>query len=313
MSEPPWQKFRVGSPSKNPSWIEPDCQPLTSVAHVAHVPTALRIAEDGRLRADLVFDKSKLNTERIRVVWLSPNDWEGAGGFRYGNTRFWFDWAKLVRGKRSYWVESIAYGVEACRILLTKHDYSGTLEAYDPATRGGPWWKAPSGEHYWNGRYCLEIMVEGDLQLGSATMVDFVKHHSHRCNINPHGCEYRGKRSSIAGAEFIAAVVSRCRSVKLPGLLTCEGGPSSAVESAAGVLLRRVRNEWEEAGGSVRRSDPGAPALARAVLSAYASSGIRDDMRALIFHFVSVDDAEGSVADAIAEAIGLPDASNLLN
>ncbi len=92
----PWRKFRVGQPSASANWVEPDCQPLTTVSHVAHVPTAVRIAEDGRLREDLVFDRSILNTERIRVTWFSPNDWRGAGGFRHGNVHFTFDWASLV-------------------------------------------------------------------------------------------------------------------------------------------------------------------------------------------------------------------------
>ena len=59
-----------------------------------------RIAEDRRLRADLIFDKSKLKERRIRVVWLSPNDWDNDGGFRYGNVRFTYDWASLVEDKR---------------------------------------------------------------------------------------------------------------------------------------------------------------------------------------------------------------------
>lgn len=316
MSKPPWYKFRVGKPSARPNWTEPDCQLLTSVAHVAHVPTSIRIAEDRRLRADLVFDKSKLNKERIRVVWLSPNDWDGAGGFRYGNVRFHFDWATLVQGKRSYWVESIAYGVEACRILLTDTDYSSTLDVYDPTVGDGPWWESPSGEHHWNGGYCLEVMIEGDLDLALATDVDFVKHHAKRCNIDYKTCAYCGASRDKGGAEFVAAMVSRQSSLDLPGVVVNDGtgpAPSWALEGAANLLLRRiVKTGGSRAAGSVGRSDSSSIALARAVLAAYANPNINGDLIELAAQFASADDLEGAVADAIAAAAGLPDASAFL-
>lgn len=315
MSKPPWYKFRVGKPSDRPNWVEPDCQLLTSVAHVAHVPTSIRIAEDRRLRADLVFDKSKLNNERIRVVWLSPNDWGGAGGFRYGNVRFHFDWATLIEGKRFYWVESIAYGIEACRILLTATDYSGRLDEYDPTAGDGPWWHSPSGEHYWNGEYCLEVMVEDDLDLALTTQVDFVKHHAKRCNIDYRTCGYCGVSDDAGGAEFTAAMVSRRPSLDLPGLVVDRGRgprPSSSLDGAVSVLLRRIGKASSGAAGAVQRSDAGAPALARAILAAYANGGTGGDLPELAAHFASADDLEGAVADAIAAATGLPDASAFL-
>ena len=311
MSQPPWQKFRVGKLSTQPNWTNPDCQPLTSVAHVAHVPVALRIVEDRTLRADLVFDKSKLNTQRIRVVWLSPNDWGGAGGFRYGNIRFHFDWATLIAGKRVFWVESIAYGIAACRILLTDVDYTGTLDVYDPAVGDGPWWISPSGEHYWNGNYCLEIMVEDDLDLGTATQVDFVDHHEMRCSIDYRACSYCGTSRTEGGAEFLAALVSRRPAIDLPGLVVEQGSglePGWALDTAASRLLRRVVKAGAGS-GAVTRLAPEAPALARAILATYANEGIAADVGHLARFFASADDVEGAVADVIAAATGLPDAS----
>lgn len=308
MSKPPWQKFRVGTPSTRPNWTEPDCQPLTSVAHVAHVPVALRIVEDRRLRADLVFDKSRLNTERIRVVWLSPNDWGGAGGFRYGNIRYHFDWDALIAGKRAFWVESIAYGIEACRILLTDVNYAGTLDVYDPAAGDGPWWLSPSGDHYWNGNYCLEVMVEGDLDLGRATEVDFVDHHENRCSIDYRTCPYRGTSRREGGARFLAALVSRQSKLDLPGLVIDNGqgpGPSWALESAANLLLARIAKTATTPGGTLARSDPAARALARAVLAAYANQGIDGDAETLAAQFASSSEVAGAVADALAAAVGL--------
>lgn len=235
---PPWQEFRVGTPSTRANWFQTDCQPLTAVAHVAHVPIAVRIVEDRQLRADLVYDESRLNTERIRVVWLSPNDWENAGGFRYGNVRFWFDWESLITGRRYYWVESMAYGIKACRILVTEIDYSATLEVYDPTVGDGPWWLAQDGQHYWNGKYCLEFMYEGDLPTSRAQTVDFVRHHANRCNIDPRTCGHRGSSKEQAGAAFIAAIVSNTSSCQVAGSSPTRGAPHA--QAGAFTVLRRA-------------------------------------------------------------------------
>ena len=78
-------RFAVGELSKNPNRDEPTCRPLVSLSHIAHVEVALEIVRSKVIRAGLVCDKSKLNTERIEVVWLSPNQW--SYGSRYGNIR----------------------------------------------------------------------------------------------------------------------------------------------------------------------------------------------------------------------------------
>ena len=197
-----WKKFAVGEPGTNPNFTPPECRPLPTVSHVSHVSTAIRIVEDRRLRADFVSDQSKLNTERIRVVWMSPNDW--ANGFRYGNVRFTFDWPGLLEGKRAYWVESIAYGVEACRILVTDKDHSSMLEPYDPSLADGPWSFSMSTGHRWNAKHCLEIMVEGDVPFTALRSVDFVKHHNSFCCVDPSACASRGVSADDAGAEFLA-------------------------------------------------------------------------------------------------------------
>jgi hypothetical protein len=77
----------------------------------------MSIVESGLIRKGLVFDESKLNKERILVTWFSPNYW--GPGYRYGNVRFDVDFESMVSGKHYYWVESIAYGIAACRILVT--------------------------------------------------------------------------------------------------------------------------------------------------------------------------------------------------
>jgi len=203
-----WKKFKVGKPSAQRNWTEQSCQPLGIIYHVTHIQTAARILSDGRIKSGLVYDRSKLNTERIQVVWLSPNDWLGAGGSRYGNIRLSFDFKSLLRGKNYYWVESVAHNPPAVRFLVSDNDYADILTPYDPEVDKGPWWfDSRNGIHYWNGNFCLEIMLEGDVNLEWASHIDSVKHHPKRCNILKASCPDCGMGPELAIARFLAMVV----------------------------------------------------------------------------------------------------------
>jgi len=80
-----WSRYSVGQVSKKKNWVNPDCVSLSVVTHVTHVQLGLDILRAGRIAPQLIYDDSRLNTQRILVTWLSPNDWSNAGGFRYGN------------------------------------------------------------------------------------------------------------------------------------------------------------------------------------------------------------------------------------
>jgi hypothetical protein len=262
------------------------------------------------LKADLVFDESKLNTERIRVVWLSPNDWDNAGGFRYGNVRFRYDWAKLVEGKKYYWVEVMKYNPHACRILVTDQDRSGQLQPYDPTVTNGPWRRTASGDHLWNGNYTLEVMFEQDLMVHDAEAVDFVVHHHSMCNANLSTCRYPGVDRWEAGQEFVARVASRMGSLQLPGFV--DGGkPTLALQAPVDRLLIKC-NKMKVAWGLAKASDASAPALARAFLNAFHSSSMKEDRHAIAAQFESARELEHAVAAVIAEAAGLSDSSSLV-
>ena len=86
---------------------------------MTHIRNAIEIIRGSQLAPQLIYDKSRLNTQRILVLWLSPNDWSGAGGFRYGNVSFDFNWASIIESKRFYWVGAMPYTPSACRILIT--------------------------------------------------------------------------------------------------------------------------------------------------------------------------------------------------
>ncbi|MRS01896.1 hypothetical protein EG832_01490 [bacterium] len=271
--EPEWAKFKVGEVSTRRNWTNQDCQPFETVSHVAHHDIARRIMCDGIIRSGLVCDESKLNTERILVSWLSPNDWSGAGGFRYGNVRLRYDFEPLVTGKNCYWVESLAYGIKACRILITENDRSDLLDPYDPSNRDGPWWyDTESKTHYRNGYYTLEFMFEDDLRVRNSASLDFVRHHDHQCNISPGSCPDSGISGPKAALKFMAFLLSdTCR---LPKKLFTDTHNGSSFFNDDYLshfgLLRRLIIDNATFTGHVTAGSDTAKALVRAIFHSYA-------------------------------------------
>lgn len=303
MNHGEWEKFAVDRSSLAKGRTESNlCRPLTTVSHVAHVPTALRIVEDRELRAGLINDKSKLNNQRIRVVWLSPNDWTNNGGFRYGNVRFTYDWRRLIEGQKFYWVESIAYNTAACRILVTQESH-GALDAYDPEQGNGPWYyDRKNDKHYWNGLYCLEIMFEKHVKLSDAIGVDFVSHKSDQCCIDVKTCQYLDMSRHYGAAEFIATLVSRGTFKPFPGMIEIVGGMDtvpSAIVDAIETLLQRCGRLKPDSWGTMTSSDASALALARALLGKIARKKPDDDAVKLAALYRSSEEVEKSVKKAL--------------
>ena len=176
-------KFEIGKGDSNE---------LTTVRHVAHVPSARRIMEDKQIRAGLVYDESRLNRSRINVAWVSANTW-GPGSI-YGTVEFQFSWADLVANQKIYWVEAMPYKPNAYRLLLTKRDVPrGLIVPYDPAKDEGPL-RLKDGKYHWNGACTSEFMIEEDLSLGRCIGLDFVMHHESYCRPFGSACEDRQHR-----------------------------------------------------------------------------------------------------------------------
>jgi hypothetical protein len=169
---------------------------LTTVRHIVHVPGARRIVEDGRIKAGLVYDESRLNTSRISVAWVSANTW--AQGSIYGTVEFRFAWDNLVAGQNIYWVEAMTqYRPPAYRLLLSKRDVQSRLvERYDPEKDEGPL-RFKDGKYYWNGAYTSEFMIEDDLPLDRCTGLDFVQHHQQYCRPFGNDCEDRQNQPDV--------------------------------------------------------------------------------------------------------------------
>ena len=161
---------------------------LTSVRHIVHVPVARRIIEDGKIKAGLIYDRSRLNTSRLSVTWVSANTW--AFGSIYGTVEFQFDWKSLVSGQKIYWVEVMdEYNPPAYRLLLSKQPIDSPLvKSYDPASAKGPL-KLVDNKWYWNGNNTSEFMIAEDLPLENASGLDFVQHNEKYCQTYGNNCD----------------------------------------------------------------------------------------------------------------------------
>ena len=304
-----WSRYRVGTLSTQKNWTNPDCVPFGSVGHVAHLDVAVDIIREHKLKPGLVFDKSKLNTTRTLVAWLSPNHW--SDGFRYGNVKFEFNFRKLVEDKRAYWVEVIDYAPAACRILITDQNYddSKTLTPYDPEHDDGPWrFDKAANRDFFNGSICLEFMFEDEIALDTLSDVTFVDHHGRFCSRyrnEPSLCREKGLHRGVAGAYFLAKIVAA-------GLDTSniarhwfddDGEPDSDFSYALNCLGRRLSKDVKFE-GELTHKDVAADAMARAALNALAIDEPTERL-ALACAFSSESELLRAVARLVQQCLGM--------
>lgn len=289
-------RFRVGKPAVPPKHFEPDCKPFSSVTHTTHVLNAIDVLRKGKIQSSLVYDESHLNTERITVVWVSPNCWQS---YRYGNVQFVFDWSELIDGKHAYWIEVARYKPPAARILLTTQDRNSIGTPYDPTDPNGPWWQ-DGDKHFFKGDICLEFMIEDELLAPFASEVAFVEHHASFCCVkptSPSSCRELGASPYEGAARFLSRAVAENLSLARVKF------DSSLLALKCDDLLSRLGKRFLP-GGSVRAADPGAGAIARAVFGAYANYRHDDDLRHLISLFASADEAREACLGVLATTLG---------
>jgi len=226
-----------------------------------------------------------------------------------------FDFGSLVAGKNIYWVESIAYGIAACRILVSRNDWSGSLLEYNPAADGGPWRYDDSDDtHYWNGEKCLEIMYEGNLRVDACVEADFVKHHAARCCVDPNFCSERGLTARRAAGYVLAGILSRgIHPGALPWTET-NGGKTSATDSlksvfgdCCGAFPRMKAGAFS---GSVAADSPLASPLIRAAAGAVLRDA-RDEAVSIMGMFENQDSFDDALTGVVAEAFGIDDPTEL--
>ncbi len=308
-----WERFKVGTPANK--GFNTSCIPFDSVSHTSHVATAINIIQAGEVCPSLVSDESILNDKRILVAWLSPNYW--GTGFRYGNIRFDFAFDTLIKGRRFYWVESVAYRIPACRILITDIDRDSQLPRYDPVTKNGPWWfDSSNAQNYYNNHYCLEFMIEAPVSLEALMSLDFVNHHSDYCAIhrnNPKRCKELGLRSNKGGAIFLTrAIVSGADLTSLSIHFIHENGnPTFELEGPFDEFVVRISNKAVFK-GSISENAIEATALMYAIMSAYTYGRI-EEAKLLAAMYDSVDTFSNVSARVIGTAVGLNDYKMLID
>lgn len=310
----PWQTFKVGKKSEKSNWINTSCQSLETLYHVAHLETADRIFKDKICRAGLIYDKSILNTDRLLVNWLSPNTW--AYGSRYGNIGFEMNFANLVEGKQYYWVESINYKPEACRILITEYDYDDDdrLTSYNPKNGDGPWFLDEEGNHYWNGNYTLEFMFEDDILLSKFSSLQIFSHHDSYCNINPENCDDKSLSTIYARERFIAGIMANDLPVQKHFFGEKKRGkfvPNRLLIDAIETISRRcVKLKFEE--GFVKKDDDLAAVLLQSVLL-QIRHGCIDEAKKLIGLFYDSEHYEDTLVNFAVKKFSLSSGDQLLD
>lgn len=285
--------YSVGTPTG--ARFDDECTEFTRVFHVTHAFRVPEILRSGAVTGRLVYDQSGLRTTRTHVVWVSPNWW--SRGSRYGTTALTFDWSRLIAGRQAYWVEVALYSPAACRILLS--DRPQALRPYNATTRNGPWWwDTNTGKHYFNAKFCLEVMVEGDLPLSDIEGTDFADHHSDMCGEYrdaPSRCTDVGRPAQDAGARLVARLVGA----------GCDARPLRTDPSKLEGAWWWVRN-WAAGPrtGTILGASPEGRSFAVAALGMYGTDR-DDDARRLLTVFASEDDARRALKSAIEDRFGV--------
>lgn len=248
MAMAPWDPYRIRAGDE----VE-----METVRHVAHVPTARRIVEDGRIKSGLVYDKSVLNKSRISVVWLSANTW--SDGSMYGTVEFEFPWSAIVDGKNVYWVEAITdYNPTAFRFLLSERDVTSRhVHPYDPAVDDGPL-RLRGGRWFRAGGLTSEFMIEDDIPLRRSTAIDFVRHHPRHCNLNGGSCvDIRRPQSPQRSAARVLAQTLSHGDHSIDRLWKPEGlrPVFTPLETGYSGLLLDLTNNKIEYGGPLKRPE----------------------------------------------------------
>lgn len=250
-----WDAYKIKIPK--PGVRENDVSELAEINHVVHSAAARRILEEGRIRAGIVYDESRMNKTRHTVVWLSANTW--ANGSIYGTVQFTFPWGRIIEGRRLYWVEAMAYGNPAYRLLVTDKDVSHMpfLTAYDPATDKGPI-RERGGTWYWNHKYTSEFMVDCDLDLSDCINFKGIAHKRDGCRIYGWNCAEREILHFISGGRMLAFLISNGKHAVDPALRAAPPGSSKLLSydfdnGVSGIWFALVESKKARFGGGIRK------------------------------------------------------------
>ena len=296
-----WSRYRISFPdTENRKFTEG--RVLETIYHVAHVPGARRILEDGRLKAGIVYDESKLRKSRVAVTWLSANSW--AYGSIYGNVEFSFSWKKIAAGRNFYWLEDMqSYRPPAYRILLSDRELNSKyVQPYDPETDKGPLRKK-DGLWYWNGDYTSEFMLERDIALEECTSFNFVSHHPEYCSLDGSACEYLGAPSHRIAGRILASIFGNDLNTIDHVLKRSESRLRETVDAGVTGIVDALGSKDERFTGGIKSPDS-RRAVVKGALALFGTRQVKA-ARALIAILKSKDVFETALTELVNEHFGI--------
>ena len=304
-NEDGWSDFLANQNESNRPRGQPDYEKMKYVYHVTHIDSAASVIEKRGIRAGLVYDESRLNTERTLVTWLSPNQWKD--GYRYGNVAFCYDFEReIAKGMNYYWVGVADYKPAAARILITDQDHDSYLSHYDPRKSTGPWRIQEDGSHQRDCRITLEFMLESSLDVDKAS-IEFVKHHPSFCTNDAPNCPDRGRKPSNAAAIWLAIIAGRENQLTQWALQIKDHDKIRANENIFGA--------WEIIAAEVQKvvfkgeiAIEQRPAVARAIFAAYGRQNL-DDFASLCSLYPNPDLCKKDLVEILEHVTNLSSAS----
>jgi len=303
-----WTPYRCVIPQGGSTFANnSDCSILTEVYHVAHVPMACRILEDGMARAGLIGDESRLQKTRTSVTWVSANYW--TPGSIYGTVQFSFPWQNLIEGNNVYWVEAMAdYSPDAYRFLITPRDLSGSRHVipYDPEQNKGPL-RQKGDTWYWNGKYTSEFMLDRDLKLRECTKVSFIQHRPNLCRLFGRSCKERQRSTEWAARSVIAYVLGKGiktanHAFRYQGSTGSSRQLSNGAELGLNGIWRALAPKKRAPAGPIKKQNSG-EAVLRGALLLYGSSRV-SEAKALTALMHSQDVFEDALTEIVRKHFG---------
>ena len=206
---PEWTDYLCEIPRKNSSSLPDNCDRLSEVHHITHLPEAKRILADATIKGAPIKGASRLCRSRTPISWLSANYWPK--GSKYGTVRFTFDWDRILAGRKIYWMESVDdFSWPAFRFLLTKSDppKDKKIKLYDPRKDKGPV-RRKRGSWYYRSDRTSQFLVEGDVSVDLCKRIDFVDHFDGSCVQHGGSCSEKGRLSQQTRSRLMAYILGR--------------------------------------------------------------------------------------------------------
>jgi hypothetical protein len=269
-----WEAFTAGL--EQPSAASNDWITMSSVRHGTHLTHALRIAEDRKLSAELIYE-GRLMTTRTKVIYFSPNTWHD--GSRYGTFEFEVDWSDLLQGRHLMWVEPVySYAIPIHRFMLTRASAVAGLTSYDPAIDQGPL-RLVDGTWLRTRRHAAEIVVDEDVAMSAITSFQLAKHHDFACSLSESACSEAGYTGMQRTSGRLAAALMGRGLKSLNSLLTRDGRLTTEAEHGySGLYFALVGNG--SFGGLIADDGAAADLIRAACLLVHA--GDREGARRLV-------------------------------